>query len=636
MIAPPGAENPAAGGGASRWSVRALLAPAIAVFTGVAYSVWYYPMPIPFDEFLALPIARAIAEGGAVTGDLLVDAGRQTPFYLYHAAAALYRAGLDVDVWWYAALIVSLVATFAATWAVARAAGAGPLAAALTTVLVACSNPSRGTLNWSWMPQRGFVSASVGFPVALLALALALNRRTAIALFLAAVACWIHPGYGAIACLACGTLHVINREAGSRRRRLAQAVPAVAVAAGAAITVAVRVPSNFMGDRAAFIGQFETFALHAWIGDHWREGYGWFFLLCALATLGLRAMSHSRRRWNAILLVSLLTIAAAWQAAVYLPVPPAILLLFLIRATALAKPLAFAIAAIWLVSRSTHPQRGLAVRLAGAVLVVSAIVTNVAAAETMAAAALCALLGGESDLRGKPLAIAALAVAALVSVVALFGGAPDAAARLTMIIAGLTTCIVIIGSPGSATSTHQPEPEASEIGRVAAASGLVLVIAVVMLTRDPHGWVPARPFRISERLHFSRPQGEVRALEQWARDSTPHGALFAVPPLDPAFVPFRLRAQRGVYAHVDDINQLAYHAQKYLEAGTRLSALGIAVRGRHEFSDSGYLMLAHSSLRALRRGGVRYFVVPQGAPPQNVPVVWRNRDWLVYDLAAVP
>jgi hypothetical protein len=564
----------------------------IAVVASLLYTFSYYPTPNPFDEFLALPIAHAIADPGLYSpNDLLTTSGARAPFLLYHAAAWLYRAGIDVDLAWYFALVLSLAATFSGIYYLGRAF-VGRIPAAAATVLVACSAPQIGTLNWSWMPQRSFVSATAAFPLVFFALGLAARGRHVAGLTIAALAGWIHPGLGLIACIACLALMCFGGPRASLSARALRAIPALAVMVAGWWYVRSSVPANFAADAmttAAFDAQFRLFAWHAFVGDHWRDGYAFVAAQLALVVFALVRLDFTPRRTALIMLVALYGLAIAWLAFVYIGGSPMITLAFLVRATALAKPLCWALVAGWAVSvlQQSLDRERVAARVAIALLAIAALLPHAPWATPLV------VLGG--------------AVLARLDLRRPRGVAPASSIEL-----------------------------AAERRMVLRLSAALLVAAVLMLTRDFHGWVPARPTRIWRRLHFSRPAGELAGIERWARTESPRGALFLVPPGDDRFVAFRLRAERSIYAHEADVNQLAYDLTAYPLARERLERAGTRVIRRHQIDASGYERLAQAALDSIVADGATLGIFPRGKAPAGRVEVYSDSAWVVVSLARQP
>ncbi len=612
---------------------QALLASVVAV---LAYSLAYYPAPNPYDEFLAMPITRAIGDPGLYSAhDLLVQSGVRGPFRIYHALGAVVRAGGDLDLAWYVALVVSLAAFAVALYWLATAL-APTRAAIVATVLIACSDPGIGSVHWAWLPQRSFVSGSVAIPMVLAALGFALRRRSGIGVLVSSVAFWLHPGFGLCGAVACGVLLL---DEGERwRPRLAWAGAALVVGITNVVLVRHDQPSVVRGAWDDFASEFRQFAWHAFVADHWREGYGVFLLGIAIALLALRARPAAEARAPRLLLATLTATTVLWIAYAQYGSAPAMLLLFLGRASAFAKAVAWAIITGWTLQQLAIDDARRARRRVGAAMIgVGALLSDVSFVEGWVFAGIALLLALHESRSRYRLEIGVLVVGALVALAERAGvGVPLDVARGVTIATALVVLARELGrwseSPVAwpARAVDAPRP------RVAWALALgTCAVAVVLLTQDWHGWVPARPTRIALRLHFSRPAGDAAALERWARDSTARGAMFLVDPVDERFVPFRARAMRSTYVHESDVNQLAYDPASYPAALRRLRQAGIRVVRRHFLDDGGYGALPPAALAAIRDEGVAYAVFDRRAPVKPFPVVWRDTHWVVYDLGDV-
>lgn len=613
-----------------RPATHAFVATLVAV---LAYSLLYYPTPNPYDEFLALPIARAMADTGLYSAhDLLVQSGARGPFRIYHALGAVVPAGVDLDLAWYAALVVSLIAMGAALYWLARAI-APTRAAIIATVLVACSEPGIGTVHWSWLPQRSFVSGAIAIPMILLALGFALRHRSGLGLLIASVAFWLHPGLGLCGAIACGVM--LLREGGAWRPRIAWGSGALAVGLVNVVLVLHDQPSIVRGSWGDFAAQFHDFAWHAFVADHWREGYGIFVLGVALALVALRAWPVAQRGAARTALLTLTVTAGLWIAYAQWGSAPAILLLFLARASVFVKPVAWTLITAWTLGEVAHDAAARARRTVGALMLgLGALLSDVSFVEgwTFAGAALLLALHEESA--RYRVEIRVLIGAALVAFAERANvGVPVDAARTATIAAATIVLVRELLRWREAARLAAPEPTAPTTRQSWTLALGVLAVAVVLLTQDWHGWIPARPTRLWRRLHFSRPVGEMAALEVWARDSTARGTMFLVPPMDERFVPFRARALRSVFVYESDVNQLAYDPASYPAALQRLRQTGTRVIRRHILDDTGYAALTPMAIAAIADEGTTYAVFGVKAPAKPFPIAWRDSLWVVYRIA---
>ncbi len=140
--------------------------------------------------------------------------------------------------------------------------------------------------------------------------------------------------------------------------------------------------------------------------------------------------------------------------------------------------------------------------------------------------------------------------------------------------------------------------------------------------------------RVAPRQHAATP---LAAVETWARERTPQGALFAVPP---SVGTFRTGAQRALIANwhafvFDDAAMGEWYARLYAVAPI---AAPSPTADRKPLLDAAYAARTAPQWRRIgARYGVDYVVERRGAPPLPFPVAYRNEAWAVYALgAAVP
>ncbi|MFQ5410403.1 MAG: MYXO-CTERM sorting domain-containing protein, partial [Anaerolineales bacterium] len=309
---------------------------------------FYAVVPIPqnSDLYPALPIARESASPGLYsTQDLTVMSGLRGPFHVYRIiGGALYARGANVDLVWHGLFLAFLLLTFVTLWLLAWEVGRNAMAASIVTALIAAMHPFRGSLNWSWVPLSGFVSAMAAMPFALLAFVLLLRRRHNWALWLASATFIIHPYIGLIAVFACSGVPLFDARGVPGRVRAAWFAVAALIALPNAVTILVNLPQNFAGNIGGELyGQFRVHMYHAFVEDHWREGYGWFFLALAATTFFAPQLRRAVRRPVTIIIIALLTLAALYLFNLYVVRYYALMLTLLFRVTYFLKPLMAAV-----------------------------------------------------------------------------------------------------------------------------------------------------------------------------------------------------------------------------------------------------------------------------------------------------
>jgi hypothetical protein len=609
----------------------ALLAMALVM----GYAAFWLPIPIAFDEYLALPIARAVADPTRyAAGDLLIQAGLRGPFHVYRAASVLYTRGLDVDLWWYIALLASLGALAAAVWRLATALGASNAARAFVTTLVCVSPFYRGTVNWSGLPLLWFVTASVAVPLAITAVAEAIAGRALLAAALVGLTFDVHPGAGVVA--GAVTLAVLLAdEGGPAVGRTARWLGIAALVAAPNIAfIAMGSIANFQvadGDRAAFWPIFRDFAYHVYPRDHWRQGYAWFALSVAAAAFALRHADAAIRRRVLAAGAAIVGTFAVYAIAIASERVPALALMFLARASWLAKPLIFVVVTDGVLRTWTAGARRPLVLGAAVAFALAVLHRNLGVGEGALAVALALwMLAAEGERQRVGAALffgVGLALTWLSRGGAEVTPAHDAARALAMGMAVAATVMLLRVRRDASVVVARP------------VDGLLplwsLGPVVVAIALGAHR-APATFGSIRQAMQLSRPAPAVAALSRWAADSTPPGSMFVVPPDDPRFVPFRLQTGRSLFIHASDIAQLSYDLSVYRTGFERLRAVGVRVIAPHALDSDAYATLDEQAFSAVARAGATFAVFERTASERSRawPIAWRDDHWTVYRIGS--
>lgn len=603
--------------------------PAATAGGATAFLLLYRGAPTAFDEWLALPIALETARPGTfAAGDVLVQQSVQGPFHLYKAASVLYTLGLNVDAVWYALLIASLIAFFLALWRVGGALGLNERERVVLVFAIAASPVYRGTLHWSAQPMLSFITASVAVPLGMLAVTSALEGRLRSALVLAAVTFDVHPSLGL--CAGVAALSIVPGSFTATALRTAW-LPAVVVALPNVAYLLGHLPAPSTGNGNALWAVHRVFGYHTFARDH-ADGYPWYALTLAVALAAPVQTETMRRARKAALVLS--GLAVGWIAVMNLAPIPALLPLYLIRASWLVKPLVVALA-LMAVARQRYP---------GRYAVAAPVVAVLAMAHPdrmVAEAALAILLGmmlqHAADRRHAAIGTAAWTAGILLLLTILARQAPvldpltEAAIPLrwvAMTVGLLAVAVLLVPSSGNGIPSVTRAPRTLLIAAIS-----LPVVAVIFAKPFGRGWLPDSPAYISAQWHLSRPLPKEAGVMQWAKEQTSQASLFAVPPVDQRWVRFRLAAQRGVYASVHDINQLMYVRDQVLTAVDRLHTLGVVVKGPHRFDPRPYLWPSCRRLLQMAGEGVDYYILPaEGTTPPGTVVVYRDDNYFVIDL----
>ncbi|MHB1095895.1 MAG: hypothetical protein ACYC3F_06950 [Gemmatimonadaceae bacterium] len=594
-----------------------------------AYLLAYRGAPSAFDEWLALPIAVETAFPGTYPkGDLLIQGSMDGPFHFYKLASALYSMGVNVDVAWYALLALSLVAFFLAVWRLAGAMELDDRERMILVLAIAASPIYRGTLHWSAQPMLSFITASVAVPVGLLAVTAALEERVRPALLYCALAFDIHPSLGL-----CAGITVVSIVPGSFSLKALRTawLPAALVALPNVVYLLGHLPAPAAPGGDQLWDVHRVFGYHTFFRDHAAE-YPWYALALAIALAYATQGGRARRAGHAA--VVLTATAAVWILVMNLWPIPALLPLYLIRASLLAKPLVMGLAVLALTRRSYAGRYAWLAPIGGVLAVAS---PNSVVAEAALAIVLGIVLRSSADRRLATVGLAAWTVGILLMLVVLARQVPSLDAltdattslRWVAMTAGLAASAMLLFSPPVAS-----EPRRVPRGWVALLPALSLPVLSIILSKPPGtAWLPDRAARISTRLHLSLPAAKETGVMQWALSASLPGSLFAIPPVNSNWVRFRLVTRRGAYVTVHDINQLMYVRKYVPEAVARLTTLRVIVRGPHRFDPRPYSYPTCERLARLAADRVDYYVLPaESVVPVGGVLAYRDEYYSVMDV----
>lgn len=610
---------------------RALPSPkALAAACGAtAYLLAYRGAPSAFDEWLALPIAIETAFPGTYPkGDLLIQGSMDGPFHLYKLASALYSLGINVDVAWYALLALSLVIFFLVVWRLAGAMELNDRERVILVLAIAASPIYRGTLHWSAQPMLSFITASVAVPLGLLALTAALEDRLRPALLYCALAFDLHPSLGL-----CAGIAVVSIVPGSFTLKALRTawLPAALVALPNVLYLLGHLPAPTAAGGDQLWDVHRSFGYHTFFRDH-AAGYPWYALALAVALAYATQGGRARRAGQAAAVLT--ATAATWILVMNLWPVPALLPLYLIRASLLAKPLVMGLAVLALTRRSYAGRYAWLAPFAG---VLAVVYPDLVVAEAALAIVLGIMLRPSPDRRLAAVGLVTWTVGILLLLLVIARQAPALYAlteatmslRWIAMVAGLAASGLLLFSPPVASETAR-----ASRGWMALLPAASLPVLSIMLAKPPDAaWLPNTPARINAQLHLSLPAPRETGVMWWAFSASPPGSLFAIPPVNANWVRFRLVTRRGAYVTVHDINQLMYVRQYVREAVARLATLGVIVRGPHRFDSWQYSYPTCERLARLAADRVDYYVLPgRSAVPGGSVLAYRDEHYSVLDV----
>jgi len=629
----------------------------------VVYQSLYRAVPANGDLLLGLPIGKEFAHPGLFSKyDLLVSSGVRGPYHLYkYIGGFLYQINANVDIIWECFFLVFLFLTFLSLWFLSLELTQDTFSSALVLAIISITHPLRGSLHASAVPIQSFVTALAAMPLALAAITLLLRKRYFVSMALSSFVFNIHPYVGVLTASAVG-VEILFKSQDSFGKRAMVIVGGGLFALPNIVYILAYVPSNFTVDGFDFYTQFRLYALHAFIDAHWREGYGWFFINLAGAVWFARYINEWKRGVLWILFTCWFVLMALYAFNSYVTKNPTIMLMFLFRATYFIKPIIFIMVVNGIYRWRNELRNGATalswwkpweVSAAIIFLFFSAILPMKFAvmADTLAFVAygfIALRIRRQTD--SFKLFLAAILYAGIFLLCILIGDDffPFAGFQelVENVVVGSIVAIAMALLFVFKKLNHQAKSLTKTSGLDISFRQLIIATLCVLLSHHliislKDRQIPFIPdiAGIKERIFMHEAPARTAALMHWARTSTPQRSLFIVPPLNwDDFGAFRLVAERGIYATIAEVNQLAFDASIYHQAHQRLVNLGITFPAPREFDQQGYYELTLQDLQRLaKQEHADYIVLEESlmhGTVSSLPTVYHDERYVVLDLHA--
>jgi hypothetical protein len=400
--------------------------------------------------------------------------------------------------------------------------------------------------------------------------------------------------------------------------------------------------------------------MHAFVEDHWREGYGWFFVNLAGTVWFARYIDPWKRRVVSVLFAAWFVLMAGYVFNSYITKNTAILLMWLFRATYFIKPIIFIFVvhgirrwrnelrnsqnslpwwkpwqltvAIALLFFSAILPMKLAVVADGLALIAYGFVTRQVGQQTTSY---------RFFLNAIPFA-GVLLLCVLVGVqFSNFAASRELVENVIVgIIVALAVALFVVFkklNQAAEGAAQIPEPERFASRTLIGALTVLLIHHFIISLND--GRFPFVPdfAGIKERVMMHQAPARTAALMSWARTATPQGSLFIVPPDRwDDFAAFRLVAERSLYVTFVEVNQLSLDASVYHQAHQRVVALGVTFPKRREYDTRGYYDLTLQDLQRLcQQEHADYIVVEKGRlhdTLSTLPLAYHDEYYVVINL----
>ncbi len=629
----------------------------------VVYQSLYRAVPSNGDLLTGLPIGKELAHPGTYSPyDLIVSSGIHAPFYLYkYLGGFLYSLNANVDVVWQCFFLFFLFLTFVALWYLALELTNDLLSSALVLAFIAVAHPLRGSLHAAAVPLASFVTALSAMPFALAAIILLLRRQFFASMLLSGFVFDLHPYVGVLTGLAVAT-GIFFRSEKSLGVRVGMIGCGALLGLPNAVYILAHLTSNFSNVGYDFYSQLRLYALHVFVEDYWRDGYGWFFINLAGAVWFARYVDGWKRQTVWTLFACWFVLMAIYVFNSYVTKNTAILLMFLLRATYFIKPIIFVVVVHGIRRWRSELQEGSSSQSWWSPWEMSAAVcllffSSILPMKFAVAADAMALLAYGLMIRLSPLrttrpryVIASMVPVALLLLLAFaFVQFPifSAHAELTedlivgaVVLYALFLFVVFYNDPGITVVPREAMVEGQRATTIAFSVLTVFIIHNLIISINDRQAPFIPDFEgITRRIFIHHAPPASAALVQWARTATPQQSLFAICPDDwDDFGGFRLAAERGLYITLVEVNQLSLDAAIYNQGHHRILALGTKFPQRGEYDTRGYYELNPADLRRLgETEHIDFMIFRKSLLHQNVsalPVAYSDERFIVVNLHA--
>lgn len=603
------------------------------------------------DMLAAFPIAKETARPGMYSSlDLLVSSSKNIPFYLYKFAGILIQQGVDIEKYWFIFTLLVLICIFVSLWYLSYSITDNYLISTITTLAIVHSYSTRGTLNWSFFPPTTLISSTLAMPFAIASLSLFLKRKHLLALIGASITYNLHPFGVVIYLLVVSYLLFITRL--PIKKKCLYVLLSMLILSPTFIFTLKSLPSNFSAISTLqlqnYLKYYHLNAYHAYIEDHFKEGYGWFFIHLMGSFYFLRNIRSEVRKliyWTFIVFFLLIAIYIT-NLYVFQIIP--INLLYLFRVTYLLKPIMYLLVIYgsfrYVFSNKKYFRHFTIRSLSIAMLATSFFWPDIFIAETMAIFGYFLIF--LNSMYKKYFYSAAIGTVLFTAAILLQPYIPSFTQSIISvgyIIYSIFILLIALFFPplyiSDRVSTNPVyQIKLSTLLIIIILSGYAALYGFRCIAK--HVCISAYNNRWTRFGNVLKP--ENKELVEWVKNSTNQGSLFLIPPVDSLltdniFQQFRLVAERGIYFSYYDVNQLAYDVKVYLETYRRFQKLGYRSIARHEFYFGSYNDLSDEDLLLLKKDeGVDYAIfVNNDFHGSHSSIVFRNKLYQVVDIAKI-
>lgn len=575
----------------------------------LAVSIFFYYLlqiyVLNFDSLLAWPITDKLAHPEYYApGDLIIEAGTTGNFLLYRLLALIpvfqYNFPLRDFLIYIPIFLLYCLAWYSVFFEISRDSKV-----TVTALVVFIFSDAKLGLNWANAPYPYLVSYSSVHFLQIFALLFFFQRRYFASFIILALTGYFHPATSIVYFLIFSCVLLIKSM---REKKYRDLLP-LGVFGLCFLPNLVMFTLNSQGALAItkeYWAIVRNFQYHAYLEDHFREGYSYTIVLMGLLIITLRHHWGAKvRHLEVLILVMLFSLVGSvlWLLNLYvLHNIQFAQTFFITRAFYILKPLLIlliVIVAVDLVQRSNSFLAPFVYFLLVATTlmfspILSLIITvsvPVYALSRMAGVALAGLLAGIflvlASFEGMHWLFACLRVPPANVVLLWF--------ELAMMFTVAPFVLTAIGHYYRKTGSN---PVAQK-GKTGLLYLLIMLAIIKIASAGIVRWSSASTsFTFSQERNFGidRTDPEYNQLIEWAK--TVKHKLFIVPPGEFRFLSFRYLTKNGIYAHELEVNQLMYSPVFYYEEFKRLKLLGLVVIGPKVMNWDDYNMLTPERIRS--------------------------------------
>lgn len=581
-----------------------------------------------YDLLLSIPLIRFYSSHDLYSSnDLIIQAGQQTPFFVYKILGFLVSLNIDVEKLIPNLYIASLSASLIPLWLISYHLFRDKSWAIIYIFLIVSIEPAAGAINWTNFPTRCLISSSFALPFFFFSIYYSLIDRFFASIIISIFTILVHPGFGLIAFLISLSWAIRIRSKASSQL-LGIGLVGILFVLIFLILFKDNLRQFFLDPVHAnnFWYIFKAFSHHAFFQSHWPDSFMLFFISLSIlikfyTTTPLKFQIYLK---HAICVAAILCFF--YSINLYFLEIPEIALTFLFRSTLIVKIFSILVFINWIRKVTVDSvSRQIFIIL----LILSWTFSLISANDNLALISLTSILLFicPSGIINHLLFLGSLSLFFELDSTSLESTQNSFEIILSWVILAISILRLF-------TINSQVNYEENKLKIPLKSRELILFILLLNLLVNSG----SAKLRLENLHHFVT--DDFIALTEWCKKKTTKDALFVVELKDPKFLTFRVLSNRSPFVLLEDINQLAYSPSHYLQAIQRLRDLGfdgfISQSKYGVKSPIPELRLSHEQLiNIAKKYRVNYLITKLSNKYPSIMIAYENSEYLVYDLSSL-